>query len=141
MPFTGIQPYNGRWSDARLADIQVQHLVAHSGGWDGETDNFTIWTTLALDQPCTTAELVSYIFSRPQQFAPGIRSVYSSWSYILLGRVIEKASGLDYTTFVQRHVARTWGIRGVQLDRTEPKLPPARTSRWDADWSDRDGRA
>jgi len=124
-PFTGIQPYNGRWGDARLADIQVQHLVAHSGGLDSIQDHFNIWTILALDQPATAEERVSYMFSRPLQFAPGTRSAYSTEAYLLLGRVIEKASHLDYTTFVQRHVARTWGIPGVQLDRTEPKLRPA----------------
>jgi len=122
VPFIGIQPFNGRWGDARFQDITVLQLIAHTSGFPFDYDWSSISTAMALDHPATPEEAISHFLTLPLRFSPGRSFEYSGTAYLTLGRVIEKASGLDFVTFVQRHVARPWGIHGVQLDRTEPKL-------------------
>ncbi len=112
----------------------MQHLVAHtSGGWDSsEVDWFTISSTLGLDRPATLRQALSYYFTHRLQNAPGTQFNYSGYGYGWLGRVIESVSGADYLTFVQRQVGRTWGIEGVQRERSLPKLRPGDDPEYDS---------
>ena len=122
VPFAGIRPFTGVFGDPRYGQIEVQHLVAHRSGFEPNDSWFDSATAMGLDRIQTAAEEISWRFTLPLEFTPGSGSAYSGQGYALLGRVIEKASGLDFVTFVQRNVARTWGVPGVQLERTEPKL-------------------
>lgn len=55
-------------------------------------------------QPHTETEMISSIQAFPLESKPGEKWNYSSASYYLLGVVIEKASGQDYATFIQKNI-------------------------------------
>jgi CubicO group peptidase (beta-lactamase class C family) len=52
----------------------------------------------------TVADVVALFSDETLAFAPGERMLYSNNGYILLGRIIEEASGMSYYDYVQRRI-------------------------------------
>ena len=52
----------------------------------------------------------------PLEFDPGTKFKYSNTGYILLGAVIEKASGLPYAEFMQRNIFDPLGLRDTGIE-------------------------
>jgi len=115
-------------ADARVRDITLGQLIAHQGGWDrtlsGDPDTMepAIRDALGKTSPPTRDELIRYVLARPLDFTPGSRSAYSNFGYLLLGQVIERASGSDYVSFAQRTLLAPLGIAAAdfQQARTQP---------------------
>lgn len=115
-PFPGPDP-----NDPRLADITVQHLIDHEGGWDRSTagppdpnhpDGTPLdWTykeifiaeEMNIPSPPERIDTVRYIMGQPLQLAPGT-TAYSNIGYLLLGLIIEQESGMDYNDYVWQQV-------------------------------------
>ena len=55
-------------------------------------------------QPYTPTELIAIVRNKPLDFAPGTRRKYSNSGYILLGYVIEQASGLTYADYIRQNI-------------------------------------
>lgn len=71
----------------------------------------------------TVGEMLKQFVSEPLSFPPGQRFDYSNAGYILLGAIIEKASGQSYYDYVRDHVFKPAGMRDTdfyELD-TEPR--------------------
>ncbi len=126
--YLGIQPWRGVLGDARTNDITVQHLLDHTAGWDngiassgGDVFNtVSISTSMGLDHPATAREVIGWAFSKPLDFAPGAKSVYSNFGYMVLGRVIEKASGKSYIDYLRDDLFGPVGINNIILSRSRP---------------------
>jgi N-acyl-D-amino-acid deacylase len=58
------------------------------------------------------------MLGQPLDFVPSARYAYSNFGYCLLGRVIEKVSGLGYEDYVRSEVLGRMGIRHMRLGRT-----------------------
>ena len=54
--------------------------------------------------PVDCVDVIAYMKSRCLDFAPGERFAYSNYGYCVLGRVIERASGLSYQAYVRNRV-------------------------------------
>lgn len=102
--------------DVRLADITIGHLLAHQSGWNADisgdplTSEFEIQQTLGLSAPPQPDDIIRFMLRRPADFAPGARTAYSNFGYLLLGRIIEKASASSYVEYVQDQIMRPLGI-------------------------------
>jgi CubicO group peptidase (beta-lactamase class C family) len=81
--------------------ITVRHLLTHTAGFPGEAP--VQWEGSAL-MNVTARQQFDFIARAPLLFPPGERALYSDPGYVLLGRVIEKASGMPYRDFVQRRI-------------------------------------
>jgi D-alanyl-D-alanine carboxypeptidase len=78
------------------ANITIQQLLTHRGG---------IAPFVRADfGEASVAEMVKAVAAEPQLFEPGTRQQYSNGGYVLLGRVVEVASGKDYETYIADHV-------------------------------------
>lgn len=114
-----LKPYNGKEGDPRLADITVQHLREHKGGWDRQKSFDPVFRTrdiekaLGLKKPATPANVVQYMLAQPLQFDPGSRSAYSNFGYCVLGRVVEHVTGRPYAEAVRRDLLEPLGIRDI----------------------------
>ncbi|HVO33958.1 MAG TPA: serine hydrolase domain-containing protein, partial [Gemmatimonadales bacterium] len=53
---------------------------------------------------------------RPLDFAPGTRWSYSNTNFLMLGRVVEKVSGVPYGTFLAQHILTPLGMRATVYD-------------------------
>jgi CubicO group peptidase (beta-lactamase class C family) len=111
VPGAGVLPYSPFGTpDARLADITVDHLLKHRGGWDRDLvgdltyRERTIANAMGVTCPPGRENTVRYIMGQPLQYAPGSTYAYSNIGYLLLGLIVETISGQDYRTFVQANV-------------------------------------
>jgi D-alanyl-D-alanine carboxypeptidase len=69
---------------------------------------------------------------KPLEFQPGTKYRYSNGGYIVLGAIIEKASGLDYYTFVRENIfkpCRMFDTDCYERDKTVPNLALGYTRR------------
>jgi CubicO group peptidase (beta-lactamase class C family) len=124
-------PAGSSVADPRVFSITVRELVDHTGGWDRSAARFDpvhamrrIAIDSGLDHPVSAEEVARYMLGQPLQHAPGTTYAYSNLGYLLLGLVIEKASGEPYLTYVQTHIAQPLGVNDLVLSPTEdPRAP------------------
>ena len=98
-------------SDA-LSAITVHHLLTHTcGGWgNAKRDPMFLHPTMSHQ------ELIAWTLKNiPLEHTPGTHHDYSNFGYCLLGRIIEKASGLPYAEAVQQHVLKKCGIESMRI--------------------------
>jgi CubicO group peptidase (beta-lactamase class C family) len=105
-----------RPTDDRWRDIRIEHLLRHTGGWDKEKSRDPMFESRAIaaemDVPSPPGVLViaQRQMRRPLDFAPGDRYAYSNFGYLLLGRVIEHATGSRYADAVRDLVFAPRGL-------------------------------
>jgi D-alanyl-D-alanine carboxypeptidase len=61
-------------------------------------------------RPFTPQELLAYSFKHPVQFQPGERFEYCNTNIILVGLVVEKASGQSLAEYIERNVLEPAGL-------------------------------
>jgi CubicO group peptidase (beta-lactamase class C family) len=116
--YLGIPSWNGVLGDSRITNITVQNLLDHSGGWNKNTSpvgeamlkTILITTNMGLDHPANPTNIIAWMFSKPLDFTPGTTNVYCNFGYLLLGRIIEKASGKPYVNFIQQDLLGNAGL-------------------------------
>jgi CubicO group peptidase (beta-lactamase class C family) len=72
--------------------------------------------------PMTVAQLIAGFRDRPPDFKPGERFDYNNNGYVLLGHVIERASGQTYEAFMRENVFAPLGMNDTGYDRHEPVI-------------------
>jgi CubicO group peptidase (beta-lactamase class C family) len=80
-------------------EVTVRHLLTHTSG----IKNYTS-TKIDYHKDYTDAELRKLVFALPLDFAPGEKWRYCNTGYLLLGWIIEKASGKFYADYLQERV-------------------------------------
>lgn len=67
-------------------------------------------TTIVLSRSGSFAAILALIANKPLNFAPGARWQYSGTNYVLLGRVVEVASGMPWETYIREHIFAPAGM-------------------------------
>ena len=101
--------------------ITVRQLLAHTSGiaqgFDLDGSFRRGLRTVKAYLPTTATDSL--------HFDPGTRLEYSSYGYLLLGAIVERASGRDYYDYVREHVYRPAGMTesdSYELDTDPPNL-------------------
>lgn len=94
--------------------ITLLQLLTHTSGIVSITD--LPGEQAALTRGGTPAEIVERFRNQPLLFPPGTQARYSNSGYILLGMVVEKASGEPYATFLQKNIFDPLGMRDTGID-------------------------
>jgi D-alanyl-D-alanine carboxypeptidase len=87
--------------------VTVRHLLTHTGGTGDIFGPDYDQNRLKLRDH---GDYVDLYGSRPLAFEPGSRWEYSNYGFILLGALIEAASGMSYYDYVREHVFRPAGM-------------------------------
>lgn len=87
--------------------VTIHHLLTHTGGTG---DFFGPEYNAHRLELRTLADYVTLFGSRPLRFEPGSKWEYSNYGFILLGRVIERVSGMSYYDYVAKHVYAPAGM-------------------------------
>jgi CubicO group peptidase (beta-lactamase class C family) len=103
----------GAWSK-----ITLRNLLNHTSGIP-DVD----FGLLARNSPHTPEELMKGIPERTLEFQPGTKSEYANINFMLLGRVIEKASGEPYCQFIQERIFSPLQLTETACD-TNPNPGP-----------------
>ncbi|MBM3786827.1 MAG: beta-lactamase family protein [Acidobacteria bacterium] len=109
-----LQPAPGRQLDARYRNVTVRQLLHHTFGSDSSRRAQTAFSNAAP----TIANMVRYGLGLPLHFDPGTSFAYSNLGYHFLGRIIEKASGKTYETYVRDEILAPLGISAMRIGRT-----------------------
>ena len=123
VPVEPVVP-EGKAVDPRLKEITIRQLLQHTGGWNRDVSGDPMFRSVQIARavgepaPARPDAIIRYMFGQPLDFAPGSCYAYSNFGYCLLGRVIEKVTGLGYEDYVRHEVLGRMGIRGMQLGKT-----------------------
>src|SRR6266487_64847 len=97
--------------DTSIADsVNVFHLLTHTSGIADDADEVSgedyadIWKTRANYSVTETADFLPQFAYKPPNFPPGQGCRYCNCGYVLLGLLIEKASGLSYRDYVRQQI-------------------------------------
>ncbi|MFD2145627.1 serine hydrolase domain-containing protein [Mucilaginibacter antarcticus] len=91
--------------------ITVKHLLDHTSGWiNSPTDPMFSATNI------TQAQLITDLLAnRALTTVPGATSYYLNFGYSVLGRVIEKVTGMTYENYVKTNILAPCGITQMRI--------------------------
>ena len=93
--------------------VTLRHLLSHTSGLIGAR----ALVEKAPQPPTarTIAEMVKPFVNEPLSFPPGQQFDYSNAGFILLGAIIEKASGQSYYDYVREHLFKPAGMTNTDF--------------------------
>ena len=107
--------------DPRLERVTVRHLISHRSGIPSRVggNRFAPGTAalLRMHEPhaATVHQLLPEILKLRLTHEPGAQFQYSNVGYLLLGRIVEQATGKSYAHACAERVLRPSGIAGAGL--------------------------
>ena len=114
--------------DTRGTSTTLRHLLAHTAGLSELSQMPELRAIQLIRNTTVTRDSVYRVISRhAPTFAAGTMQRYSNTGYWLLGRIIEKASGMSYEQYVEKRIFAPLGMsRSMYCDNT--KQVPNRAS-------------
>jgi CubicO group peptidase (beta-lactamase class C family) len=119
-----IEALPGTTPDPRLKRVTVRELLQHTGGFDRDKSFDPMFRPLRIAKavgatpPAEPEHIVRYMMGKQLDFDPGSRYAYSNYGYCVLGRVIEKVSGMRYGAFVRDVILNPLQMRNTRLGKT-----------------------
>ncbi|MEZ4941966.1 MAG: serine hydrolase domain-containing protein [Saprospiraceae bacterium] len=110
---------NRAWAER----VTLKHLLSHTSGiaeyWTAENEavmfQFSDWR-----------QFLPLIYKEGFRFEPGTESYYSNSNFMLLGAIVEKASGQDYYRYVDENILKKAGmVNSGYFDYSRDSLPLA----------------
>jgi CubicO group peptidase (beta-lactamase class C family) len=93
-----VQRYVPDWTGVNQELVTVRHLLTHTSG----LPSFRPYDTLTHNPD----SLASLLFGTALDRRPGERMVYSDIGAFMMGRIVERVSGLSFDQYVRQHVIR-----------------------------------
>lgn len=94
---------------ADYAAVKLKDVLSHTAGLPNYLDNSH---TMALAQNKAAVDVVvQQLVKDPVKSAAGQAFAYSNTGYVLLGKVIEAASGISYSEYLQQHIFQPLGMK------------------------------
>ncbi len=108
--------------DRNLRLITVEHLLRHTSGLstpisDPAFANYSVAKSLGKELPLDVDDMVKYATMHRLKARPGGLYDYSNLGYIILGKVIEVASGMSYEEYLQRKILEPAGCYDIYVGR------------------------
>src|SRR5687768_12238449 len=122
-----LTPAPGATVDPRWEQVTIRQLLNHTGGWDRDKPNggfdpmfrpAIAAAAVNAPAPASAETVIRYMKGLPLDFNPGEKFVYSNFGYAILGRVIERQSGMTYEEYVRARVLQPVGANRTRLGRT-----------------------
>ena len=107
---TPVIDFLGLQGTAISRAVNVFHLLTHTSGIADDADEESgedyadVWKTTANYAVIETSDHLPQFAYKPPNFPPGQGCRYCNCSYVLLGLLIEKVSGLSYRDYVCQHI-------------------------------------
>jgi serine beta-lactamase-like protein LACTB, mitochondrial len=113
--------------------ITPRLLMCHESGMVHYKNGKVVGTErrYATAEPFRDPALALDVFNQsPLLFTPGAKTSYSTYGYILLSAVIQRAGGEAYDEQIQRRIAEPLGMKSLQLDAAKTDAPE-----WSAEYT------
>lgn len=107
-------------------DVSIRHLLSHTSGMPdyvpsiipalhrSEHKRLHTWTP---------QELIDLTADQPQRFPAGSAWSYSNTGYVLLGLILEKATGVALAELIDRRIVGPLALEGTLLPTDSPEVP------------------
>ncbi|MFT5676567.1 MAG: CubicO group peptidase (beta-lactamase class C family) [Paraglaciecola sp.] len=90
--------------------VTIKHLLSHTSGIANYTEDENIWNK-ELKTPSTIDEMIVRFAEHPMALKTGEANRYSNTAYVLLGKIIEVASGKSYPEFIEQDIFAKLGMK------------------------------
>jgi len=102
-----VTPFGGL-GDNRIANITIDHLLNHEGGWDDDVDDHTykereIADDMGVASPPGRTRTMNWILGEPLMHAPGSDYYYNNAGYLALGLILTQETG-GYLAYIRNNV-------------------------------------
>lgn len=99
---------NKRWVD----EIRIKHLLANTaGGWQNDDTD-----PMIRNPEMNHKQLIAWVIENvPLGHPPGEHYAYSNFGFCILGRVIEKLTGVRYEQHVHAAILKRCGVTGMRI--------------------------
>lgn len=95
--------------------ITIRHLLTNTSGIPNFTSSPEYWVkTMRL--PSNLDAVIDSFKNLPLEFTPGTDMNYSNSGYLVLTKIIEKASGQSYADFLQNEIFEKLGLKCTGID-------------------------
>jgi CubicO group peptidase (beta-lactamase class C family) len=106
-------------TDTRKQELTLEHLLTMSDGLDWHELDFPYADPRnTLGQMWSSLDAVQHVLDQPMARQPGEAWAYNSGTSILLGGILEQATGRDPLTFAQEYLFSPLGIEDVEWHKT-----------------------
>ena len=100
--------------------VTIHMLLNHTSGIKNYTDLQEFWPKAIL--PLSHDSMIALFKNKPYDFSPGTKWNYSNSGYYLLGVIVEKVSGKNFTEYLQQEVINKAGLKNTSMDRLDSVL-------------------
>lgn len=109
-----------KYTDPRVEQITVRHLLTHTAGWSRKSGDpmfmpHEVARKMKTSLPISNEVTIQYVLKKKLNYNPGSRYSYSNVGYVILGKVIEKVSKMNYEDYVKLNILYPLGIYDMQL--------------------------
>lgn len=119
-----LKPLPGEKVDPRVHQITVRQLLQHTSGYENQPHKPEAARAFGVRAENVTADqIIRYRLGKPLDYKPGTEALYSNYGYVILGQIVERASGMPYADYVERHVLQPMGIRHAAIGTTSKTYP------------------
>ncbi|MEQ1856998.1 MAG: serine hydrolase domain-containing protein [Longimicrobiales bacterium] len=94
-----------------LPGLTLTHLLSHTSGLKDSLRSFLAVTFPPDSLPSSSEALARYQLASAAP--PGSKVAYRNVNYALLGEVVTRASGTEFTTYVEREILRPLGMKAA----------------------------
>lgn len=106
--------------DKRYEEITIRHLLNHTAGWSRQNGdpmfNYHIISKRTKDLDTDDlSRIIHYELRKNLSYSPGTTYSYSNIGYAILGRIIEKTTGLAYEDYVVMNILKPAGINDMHI--------------------------
>ena len=111
------------YADKRVEEITVMNLLDHTGGWESKKgdpifNSLYIARKLGIEPPASLDDIIRYQLTNKLDYRPGTTYSYSNFGYAILGRIIEKITGMNYEDYVQFAILHPLGIYDMHIGKS-----------------------
>lgn len=123
--------YLGLEGTAISPDVTVRHLLTHTSGIGDDADEEAgesyeaVWRARPSYTVLEAADFLPQFVHRPPHFAPGAGCRYNNCGYVLLGLMVERATGRSYRDVARENVFGPAGMADsdfLRMDRINERL-------------------
>ncbi len=108
-----IQKYVPEFPVKKAGTITVRHLLNHTSGIKAYPSNDEAFSTK--NYP-TLMDAISVFKDRKLAHKPGSAYQYTTYGYVVLGVIIERASGMSYGDYMQKNVWDKAGMKNTSVE-------------------------
>jgi len=111
------------YNDKLIEKITIRHLLNHTAGWSNKLgdplfNSLYIANRMRTKKPADLDVIIEYAMKQKLSHSPGSHYSYSNFGYAVLGKIIEKVSGMTYEDYVYIKILIPLEIKDMHIGKS-----------------------